>query len=285
MNRGASLDGHISPTPGGPLRVNDGEGMADGAIATTTGRVCDATTRGERHRVQGVSGVADSWVMCQKTTADTYEWTTVAAAGGPFVLKAGDTMTGNLTIDRPVDFGSVGIGGPDGGGVDFYQGGAYRGGLYGDADGLALWDEAAGGDAFRSTAGALAIPDLAGTGTRVVEASSTGLLSAVAGAGWTQTATIASDSITLTDHRVRFVTVDTEAAAATDNLSTILGGTAGQSIVLRTAASTRDITVKDSVVNISMAGDFLMDTVEDILTLVYDGVASVWKEQARSNNG
>jgi hypothetical protein len=226
MNRGASLDGHISPTDGGPLRVNDGEGMADGAIATTTGKVCDATTRGERHRVQGVSGVADSWVMCQKTTADTYEWTTVAAAGGPFVLKAGDTMTGSLVLREATDekasiedyaadaFGpNIGFkksrhatpgshtivqSGDDLGAVVFYGSdgtnydvAAYIGaevdgtpGSGTDMPGRLVFFTSPDGSATPaerlriSQDGGITHAGLAGTGTRVVEASSTGLLSA-----------------------------------------------------------------------------------------------------------
>jgi hypothetical protein len=226
MNRGASLDGHISPTDGGPLRVNDGEGFADGAIPTTTGKACDATNRGERHRVPGNAGVADSWVMCQKTAADTYEWTTVSAAGGPFVLKAGDTMTGALVLREATDekasiedYAADALGpnigfkksrhatpgshtvvqsGDDLGAVVFYGSdgtnydvAAYIGaevdgtpGSGTDMPGRLVFFTSPDGSATPAERlriaqdGGITHAGLAGTGTRVVEASSTGLLSA-----------------------------------------------------------------------------------------------------------
>ena len=79
------------------------------------------------------------------------------------------------------------------------------------------------------------------------------------------------------------VIVDTEAAAAADDLTTISGGKPGQRIVLRTASVSRDVTVKDSTGNIRLAGDMLLDTTSDTLTLQYDSSLG-WVELARSNN-
>jgi hypothetical protein len=95
MNRGSSLDGHINPTAGGPLRVNDGEGFADGNILTTTGKICDATTRGARHFIPGNAGVADRWVVCEKSAADTYAWVEKgqAAIGGAYQPLDSDLTT------------------------------------------------------------------------------------------------------------------------------------------------------------------------------------------------
>ena len=91
--------------------------------------------------------------------------------------------------------------------------------------------------------------------------------------------TITSDAVTATKS---YHTVDTEGGAATDNLATINGGTAGDILILRTANNARDVTVKDGTGNIALASDFLMDTIQDTITLLYNG--TTWLEICRSNN-
>lgn len=79
--------------------------------------------------------------------------------------------------------------------------------------------------------------------------------------------------------------VDTEAAAATDNLATI-SGTAlrrGQLLVVMAKDTTHTVVCKDGTGNLQLAGDMTLDNAQDTLTLMYDG--SNWVELARSNNG
>jgi len=96
--------------------------------------------------------------------------------------------------------------------------------------------------------------------------------------------TIASGAVTATGSYHR---IDTESAAATDDLTTINGafGT-GHRLVITPADSTRTIVVKDGTGNIilnNVLGDFTMDNVADTMELIYTG--SNWLELSRSNNG
>lgn len=93
--------------------------------------------------------------------------------------------------------------------------------------------------------------------------------------------TLASDAITVTGcyHRV-----DTEAAAATDNLATINGAATGQIIILQSVSSSRDVTVKNGTGNIFLSGsDFVLDNSRDFIVLICTG--GEINELARSNNG
>lgn len=78
-------------------------------------------------------------------------------------------------------------------------------------------------------------------------------------AGPSQPHTIASGAIT-PDVRYSLITVDTEAAAATDDLLTINSGNVGDIIYLRAANAARTVTLKHQTGNISMAtaGDFAL---------------------------
>lgn len=92
--------------------------------------------------------------------------------------------------------------------------------------------------------------------------------------------TIASGAITKTKS---IHTVDTEAAAATDDLDTINGGADGDLLVLRAANSARTVVCKDGTGNLKLAGDFSLDNTEDTITLLFDGTN--WHELSRSDNG
>lgn len=92
--------------------------------------------------------------------------------------------------------------------------------------------------------------------------------------------TIATGEITITK---TFHSVDTESDAASDDLDTINGGTDGDIIVLRAQDSARSVVIKDGTGNIASAGDFTMDNVHDMITLIYDGTS--WLELSRSDNG
>jgi len=93
--------------------------------------------------------------------------------------------------------------------------------------------------------------------------------------------TIATGAITVYGSGV--YTVDTESAAASDDLDTISGGQFDDEIVLQAASSSRDVVAKDGTGNLVLAGDFTMDNVQDKLLLRYDGTN--WNEISRSNNG
>lgn len=93
------------------------------------------------------------------------------------------------------------------------------------------------------------------------------------------TCVIASDTITITRS---YHFVDTEGGAATDNLSTINGGETGNILILRTTNSARDVTLKDGTGNLLLAGDCVLDNIQDTVTLFCVGAS--WVELSRSNN-
>jgi hypothetical protein len=96
------------------------------------------------------------------------------------------------------------------------------------------------------------------------------------------TLTIASGAITLVGDVDAVVTVDTESAAATDDLDTISGGHFGQIISIKAANGARDVVVKDGT-NIKLSADFTLDNTDDLITLRYDG--SVWRQIGSANAG
>lgn len=101
------------------------------------------------------------------------------------------------------------------------------------------------------------------------------------GAGISSTLTIAAGVITLPHGGNMLVTIDTESAAATDDLDTINGGVLGQMITLTQANSARDPTIKDNTGNLRLAGDFIMTAVQDSITLISNG--SLWIEVGRAD--
>lgn len=76
--------------------------------------------------------------------------------------------------------------------------------------------------------------------------------------------------------------IDTEAAAATDDLDTINGGAAGFMLILRTANAARDVVCKDGTGNLRLAGDFTLSHTDDRLVLLHDG--SAWMELSRADS-
>ena len=79
--------------------------------------------------------------------------------------------------------------------------------------------------------------------------------------------------------------VDTEAAAASDDLDTINGGATGDLICLKAANSARTVVAKHATGNLQLNGsaDFNLDNANDVLVLIYDGTNFL--EIARSSNG
>ena len=99
-------------------------------------------------------------------------------------------------------------------------------------------------------------------------------------------ATIATGAITAT---TSFVQLDTEAAAASDDLDTINGGEAGAIIILRTTSSARDVVVRHlgggtGNIRLNGAADYTIANTSSRLTLMYDSGLSLWAEIARSTN-
>lgn len=92
--------------------------------------------------------------------------------------------------------------------------------------------------------------------------------------------TLSGDAITVTQS---YHTVDTESDDATDDLSTINGGAAGQILILKPANGGRDVVVKHAVGNIQCGSDFTMDNANDTIALIFDG--SNWLQLFQSNNG
>jgi len=95
------------------------------------------------------------------------------------------------------------------------------------------------------------------------------------------TSTIATGIITLVGNTT-MVYVDTEAAAATDDLDTISGGLEGQVTTFRAINAARDVVFKDATGNMRLAGDFTLTHTDDTITLLYSG--AVWLEVCRSDN-
>lgn len=91
--------------------------------------------------------------------------------------------------------------------------------------------------------------------------------------------TIATGVITATS---TFTVVDTEGAAAADDLVTINGGVTGNIIVITTASSSRAVTIKDGTGNISSGGDRVLSHVDDTWTGIYNGAR--WCEMSYANN-
>lgn len=97
------------------------------------------------------------------------------------------------------------------------------------------------------------------------------------------TLTIAAGAVTATKTRHY---IDTEAAAAADDLDTITTTSDGELLVLSSVNAARVVTVKNNTGNIRLAGgaDFVLDSPFDQLTLIYDSTQSRWCELARSSN-
>lgn len=99
----------------------------------------------------------------------------------------------------------------------------------------------------------------------------------------TQSVTIASDAITACNG-APLVIVDTEGAAATDNLATIsYSGRTGDIVTFRQNSDARDVTFKDGTGNLRLAGDCVLTVGNDSITLQWRG--TTWSEIARSING
>lgn len=93
------------------------------------------------------------------------------------------------------------------------------------------------------------------------------------------TQTIASGAITA---RSPNTLVDTEGAAATDDLDTINGGEEGITLSLRSVSSSRDTTVKNGTGNLTLGSDFTLSNTADLIQFVKRG--STWFKQFSADN-
>lgn len=101
--------------------------------------------------------------------------------------------------------------------------------------------------------------------------------------------TISSGAVTLaaSDKPIQMLELDTEGAAATDDLDTINmtgGGKNGQIVTVWAASSARTVVVKDGTGNLYLAGDFSLDNSSDSITLQWWEGAGFY-ELSRSDNG
>lgn len=94
------------------------------------------------------------------------------------------------------------------------------------------------------------------------------------------TATIASGAITVTSS---YMIIDTEGAAATDDLDTINGGEDGARLILVSANSARDVVVKNNTGNIRCGADFTLNTTSDTIELIFRA-GSGWKKISSASN-
>lgn len=79
-----------------------------------------------------------------------------------------------------------------------------------------------------------------------------------------------------------FMDVNTEGAAATDDLDSINGGYEGMVVTLRSYSNSRIVVVKNGTGNLVMAADFSLNTTKKTITFVK--VGSSWYETSRSSN-
>lgn len=98
-------------------------------------------------------------------------------------------------------------------------------------------------------------------------------------------------SLTLTGHGGQdtatnsAITIDTEAAAATDDLDTINGGRDGMLLFVRANNDARTVVLKNGTGNLRLQADFSLNNVYDTIQLRYVSGLTSWLEVSRSDNG
>lgn len=96
-----------------------------------------------------------------------------------------------------------------------------------------------------------------------------------------QLVTIATGVITVTSE---IVIVDTEAAAATDDLVTINGGKDGMIILLQSDSAARDVVIKNGTGNIRCGADRTLTDSRDVWMARYHAGISTWLQVSFSDN-
>ncbi len=140
----------------------------------------------------------------------------------------------------------------------------------------------------RSTANSSTIElnDLSDCTTAYIDASTGTLIKGNLGAddNTVKDYDVLAGTITL-ERGVKGVVIDTESAAATDDLDTINGGDTYDELIITGASVSRVVTVKHNTGNIRLSGgvDFNTQSSRDVLKL-YKSSASEWVEVTRSDN-
>lgn len=137
--------------------------------------------------------------------------------------------------------------------------------------------------------GAILVNGVANTGQLDIRGNrvdaTTTLFPTTGGGSWPTigTHTIASGVVTVKVNNSGLIVVDTEAAAATDDLDTINDVTDGSIISIRAANGARDVVLKDGTGNMKLNGDFTLNNTEDRIWLRNE--AGTLYEMGRSDNG
>lgn len=97
--------------------------------------------------------------------------------------------------------------------------------------------------------------------------------------GAPESLTIASGVVTASRSSIA---VETEGAAATDDLDSIAGGAEGDLLIVQAADDAHTVVLKDGAGNLALAGDLSLDSVADRIVLQHDGTQ--WVELSRSDN-
>jgi len=136
---------------------------------------------------------------------------------------------------------------------------------------------------YSTSTDTIRLEDANGTQDLVTRDWATNILSGIQFGGDGSTLTIANGEVIISS---TYHKVDTESAAATDNLDYVYGPSFnGQLLMLRAANSARTVVLKDGTGNLKLAGDMTLDNAEDTITLLYDLTDDIWYEISRSNNG
>ena len=185
-----------------------------------------------------------------------------------------------------------------GGNYNVIGGGSFGGALFGQGGsaGVRVTGSSSSGDSYiqftddiSSTATGWKVQRDAGTdnldityeNTQIFSFSETGGIANGFGFANLGTQTIASGAISIGNGS--FYRVDTEGAAATDDLATITTTAIdGHILVIAASNSARTVVCKDGGGNLRLAGDFSLDNGQDRLMLMYDGTN--WCEISRSDN-
>lgn len=78
--------------------------------------------------------------------------------------------------------------------------------------------------------------------------------------------------------------IDTEGAAASDELTTINGGVNGTEVVLKSTSNVRQIKIVPSVGNIKMSSLFWLNSIDDRARLICDASGDYCEAGGRSSN-
>ena len=96
------------------------------------------------------------------------------------------------------------------------------------------------------------------------------------------TSLVISGGVITIDRYSGSYSVDTEGAVGSDDLDSILGGEAGDLIIIKAENDARSIVCKNGTGNLKLPADMTLDNTKDIQMLYYDGTD--WCEVTASSN-